>query len=87
MLCLCLQTFVMIKPDGVARNLIAPILDRFVQKVGRCFQGIWNLQRCTLSGMFQRGPEGSQGPKVGTQTCTAWGAAARPHAGQVTAWE
>lgn len=26
-------TFVMIKPDGVQRNLIAPILDRFLAKV------------------------------------------------------
>ncbi len=27
------QSFVMIKPDGVQRGLIAPILDRFLSKV------------------------------------------------------
>ena len=30
------QTFIMIKPDGVARGLVGEVIKRFEQKVGPC---------------------------------------------------
>ena len=42
------QTFIMIKPDGVARGLVGEVIKRFEQKVGLCKSLLRRSARCQL---------------------------------------
>ena len=46
------QTFIMIKPDGVARGLVGEVIKRFEQKVGSIWTALW--QECRPLGSRAR---------------------------------